>query len=156
MPTMRPDEARSRAAARLEGYTLITGSTGTLREAPDGVKGFPAAVPQSRSHLAFAVSLTGTEVAPNQRQLQGRPLRVAHTLVVDLLHRHRKTDAKSDEDDAVAAEWEVIKRMTGATLKGDGLQITYQGTTARIANTDPENTLSIRLEFLATHHMATA
>lgn len=155
MPTLAPNLVRSRIAARLEGFTLTTGSLGTLREAPKGSKGFPADVPQTRSHLAFAVSLPSSDVVPVQRQLKGRPLRMAQAVAVDLLHRHRDTDAVSDEDDALAAELEVVKRLTDDSLKADGMQLTFQSS-ARTSNSTPENTLSVRLEFLATHHMATA
>ena len=149
--TLRPDEVRARLAAALEGLTVLAG---TLREAPCSFDAFPAEVPQARRHLAFAVSLSRTSEAPEQRQRQGRPLRVSHDVAVRLLHRQRKTDTVADIDAAMRAEAAVVVAVLGAS-SSDGLQVTYAGTSARRDAGSPEDAYLIQLEFTAAHHIPT-
>lgn len=157
MSTLRPDQVRARVAATLEGLVLTTGTLGTLREAPCDYDAMPSGVPAQRQHLAFGVAVPTTTEAPEQKQRQGRPLRVATSVRVRLLHKQRTTDAVLDMDHAVAAESEAIVAVLGAS-GANGLQVTYTGTSERrpIPPT-PEvpGAVLLQLDFLATHRIAT-
>jgi hypothetical protein len=150
--TLRPDQVRARIAATLEGLTLTTGTEGTLYEAPCGYHDMPAGLGDQRRHLAFGVAIVSTTESPEQRQRQTRPLRVEHVVSVRLVHKRRVTDAVADEDAALAAEAEAIVALLG-TGGGDGLQVTYRGTSRR--EPIPEG-IMITIDLRATHLIATA
>ena len=142
MDTLRPDQVRQRIAATLEGLALATGSQGTLREAPCDYNELPQGVPNQRQHLAFAVANVRTTEVPDQRQRQGRPLRVESSVSV----RH-----------ALAAEAEVIVAALGVS-GANALQVTYNATPSRqpIAQTpDAPGAVLSQLDFTAIHYIAT-
>lgn len=157
MSTLRPDEVRARTAAALQGLVLTTGTAGTLHEAPCDYDAMPAGVPAQRQHLAFGVAVPSTTEAPDQKQRQGRPLRVSTALRVRLLHKQRTTDAVADMDAALAAESEVIVAVLGVAGTG-GLEVTYDGTAERRPippSQEVPGAILLQLDFTATHRIAT-
>ncbi len=146
-------EVRARVATSLEGVAV--GSHGTLREAPCTYDTMPDKLPQTRSHMAFAVQVGRTLPMVPQRQRLGVDLLVTSDVSVRFTYRLRPdVNAVADTGGAMEVEQSVLQAVL-ATERMGGLQMTYQGTSVRQHATTPTDLYMVQLDFRAVHNLST-
>lgn len=144
---------RARVAQALEGVQV--GTHGTLREAPCTYDTMPDKLPQTRSHMAFAVHLSRTQPMAPQRQRLGVDLLVMSDVSVRVTYRLRPdVNAVADTAGAMEVEQAVLQAVL-STDRSDGLQMTYQGTSNRQHATQPTDLYMVQLDFRAVHNLTT-